>query len=50
MHQNALLNLFYRWLVDQSSWALPILYLLLRDLRLLAEEVSSSSYMLLNPS
>ena len=38
-HQSALLQLFYRWFQDQSSWVLPVLYLLLRDLRDLAEQV-----------
>ena len=45
-HQNTLVSLFYRWFQDQSSWALPILYVLLKDLRDLAEQVrylSSSS-------
>ncbi|CAD6564634.1 MAG: COP9 signalosome (CSN) subunit [Tremellales sp. Tagirdzhanova-0007] len=43
-HQSALLSLFYRWLVDQSSWALPILHILLRDLRDLAEQADSTIY------
>jgi len=38
-HQNTLVSLFYRWFQDQSSWALPILYILLKDLRDLAEQV-----------
>ena len=40
-HQNALITLFYRWLQDRSAWVLPVLYLLLRDLRDLAEQVST---------
>jgi len=39
-HQNTLVSLFYRYFQDQSSWALPILYTLLKDLRDLAEQVS----------
>lgn len=39
-HQSQILSLFYRWLPDQSAWCLPILYLLLADLRDLAEHVS----------
>jgi len=43
-HQSALITLFYRWLVDQSAWALPVLYVLLRDLRDLAEQVGPLSH------
>ncbi|RSH92177.1 COP9 signalosome (CSN) subunit [Saitozyma podzolica] len=43
-HQNALLSLFFRWLQDQSSWALPILYQLLQDLRDLAEQADQVSF------
>jgi hypothetical protein len=39
-HQNTLVSLFYRWFQDQSAWALPILHVLLKDLRDLAEQVS----------
>jgi len=42
-HQNTLVSLFYRWFQDQSSWALPILYVLLKDLRDLAEQASLPS-------
>ena len=38
-HQNQVLTLFYRWLVDQSSWCLPVLYMLLSELRDLADQV-----------
>lgn len=38
--QDKLLSLFYRWFVDQSSWVLPVLYMMLSDLRDLAEQVS----------
>ena len=38
-HQSQVLSLFYRWLVDQSSWCLPVLYMLLTELRELAEQV-----------
>ena len=43
-HQNALVQLFYRWLVDQSSWVLPVLYLLLRDLRSMAEQADGNAF------
>ncbi|ORY31023.1 hypothetical protein BCR39DRAFT_527825 [Naematelia encephala] len=43
-HQTALLSLYYRWLVDQSSWALPALFVLLRDLRDLAEQADAETY------
>ncbi|KAK1921566.1 hypothetical protein DB88DRAFT_506415 [Papiliotrema laurentii] len=43
-HQNALLQLFYRWFIESSAWSLPILYLLLHDLRDLAEQADSVTY------
>ncbi|KAL7419999.1 COP9 signalosome (CSN) subunit [Cryptotrichosporon argae] len=43
-HQNQVLSLFYRWLQDQPAWALPVLYLLLRDLRELAEQADQATY------
>ncbi|OCF32617.1 COP9 signalosome complex subunit 12 [Kwoniella heveanensis BCC8398] len=43
-HQNALLSLFYRWFQDQSSWVLPVLYMLLQDLRDLAEQADQANY------
>ena len=46
-HQNTLVSLFYRWFQDQSSWALPILYILLKDLRDLAEQVGFLSILAL---
>lgn len=39
-HQSQVLSLFYRWVVDESSWCLPVMFLLLNDLRDLAEQVS----------
>ncbi|ORX38811.1 hypothetical protein BD324DRAFT_617413 [Kockovaella imperatae] len=43
-HQSALIGLFYRWFQDQSSWVLPVLYLILRDLRDLAEQADQKTY------
>ncbi|KAK8847395.1 hypothetical protein IAR55_005253 [Kwoniella newhampshirensis] len=43
-HQNALLSLFYRWFQDQSAWVLPVLYMLLQDLRDLAEQADQGTY------
>ncbi|RXK35350.1 COP9 signalosome complex subunit 12 [Tremella mesenterica] len=43
-HQSQLLSLFYRWFQERSSWALPVLYLLLKDLRDLAEQADSITY------
>ncbi|WVR04618.1 hypothetical protein IAU60_001629 [Kwoniella sp. DSM 27419] len=43
-HQNALLSLFYRYFQDQSSWVLPVLYVLLHDLRDLAEQADQGTY------
>jgi hypothetical protein len=45
-HQNTLVSLFYRWFQDQSAWALPILCVLLKDLRDLAEQVRRRSSLL----
>ncbi|KIR26486.1 COP9 signalosome complex subunit 12 [Cryptococcus deuterogattii LA55] len=42
--QDKLLSLFYRWFVDQSSWVLPVLYMLLSDLRDLAEQADQTIY------
>ncbi|KAK6903747.1 hypothetical protein I203_107252 [Kwoniella mangroviensis CBS 8507] len=43
-HQNALLSLLYRWFQDQSAWILPVLYILLQDLRDLAEQADQVTY------
>ncbi|ODN82197.1 hypothetical protein L202_02487 [Cryptococcus amylolentus CBS 6039] len=43
-HQNTKLTLFYRWLPDQSSWVLPVLYTMLVDLRYLAERADAPIY------
>jgi len=43
-HQSALVSLFFRWFQDQPSWPLPLLYLLLRDLRELAEQADAATY------
>ncbi|CAK9780949.1 hypothetical protein CC85DRAFT_284658 [Cutaneotrichosporon oleaginosum] len=43
-HQHHLLTLYLRWQQDQPSWSLPILYLLLRDLRSLAEQADSLTF------
>lgn len=43
-HQSALVSLFFRWFQEQPAWPLPILYLLLRDLRELAEQADGATY------
>ncbi|KAI9636407.1 uncharacterized protein MKK02DRAFT_27507 [Dioszegia hungarica] len=43
-HQSQVLSLFYRWLPDQSAWCLPVLYLLLGDLRDLAEQADQGTF------
>lgn len=43
-HQHQLLILFLRWQQDQPSWSLPILYLLLRDLRSFAEQADAATF------
>lgn len=43
-HQHHLLTLYLRWQQDQPAWSLPLLYLLLRDLRSLAEQADASTY------
>lgn len=43
-HQSALVSLFYRWFQEQPAWPLPVLYLLLRDLRELAEQADGSTF------
>jgi hypothetical protein len=41
-HQTALLTHFFRWFQEQPSWSLPLLYVLLSDLRDLAEQVGQA--------
>nr|ODN89409.1 COP9 signalosome complex subunit 12 [Cryptococcus depauperatus CBS 7841] len=43
-HQNTMLTLFYRWFVEQSSWVLPVLYMMLNDLRDLAEQADQETF------
>ncbi|WVQ83336.1 hypothetical protein IAT38_005475 [Cryptococcus sp. DSM 104549] len=43
-HQDALISLFLRWIQNQPSWALPVLYVLLNDLRDLGERADQLSY------
>jgi hypothetical protein len=43
-HQAAVVSLFFRWFQEQPAWPLPVLYLLLRDLRELAEQADSAAY------
>lgn len=43
-HQSALVSLFFRWFQEQPAWPLPVLYLLLRDLRELAEQADTTTY------
>jgi hypothetical protein len=43
-HQSALVIQFFRWFQDQPAWPLPVLYLLLRDLRELAEQADAPTY------
>ncbi|BEI99636.1 hypothetical protein CcaverHIS631_0406790 [Cutaneotrichosporon cavernicola] len=43
-HQHQLLILYLRWQQEQPAWSLPLLYLLLRDLRSLAEQADSLTF------
>lgn len=43
-HQSALVTLFFRWFSEEPAWPLPLLYLLLRDLRNFAEQADSASF------
>ncbi len=38
------MTLYLRWQQDQPAWSLPVLYLLLRDLRSLAEQADSLTF------
>lgn len=43
-HQKQVCQLFFRWFQDASAWALPILYLLLNDLRRFASLADEPGY------
>lgn len=43
-HQKQVCQLFFRWFQDASAWALPILYLLLTDLREFASLADGPGY------
>ncbi|WOO80549.1 Protein CSN12 [Vanrija pseudolonga] len=43
-HQHQLVILFFRWFQEQPAWALPVLYLVLRDLRELAEQADAATF------